>query len=302
MKPPALQKLLLGAGYTIRYARGSSSASGDWTYTVGDAPQRFVVVSLLAGSLEWRSSSAITRGTLEAGGSLLLSPGENLTLHAAKKPNQRRNNFTCELTIVSLEPSVLLDAALRHNFVSRAVEIKLRERSVPHDKRLRSLTADLRDELLAEAPGRDSYVGAIVDQLTIHILREHAVFRTDAALELSRVGLVDRRIRRAIELMHAHLERDLPLEELAAAAYLSSFHFARLFKKLTGTSPHAYLAAIRMAEAERLLADTDLSITEISQRVGYGSPSHFAKAFRAATGLSPRAFRASVVRRTSASD
>ncbi len=82
-----------------------------------------------------------------------------------------------------------------------------------------------------------------------------------------------------------------------AAAYLSPFHFARLFKKLTGASPHAYLATLRVARAQTLLAETDLNVTEISARVGYGSPSHFTKAFRQATGLTPRAFRNALVAR-----
>ncbi len=49
--------------------------------------------------------------------------------------------------------------------------------------------------------------------------------------------------------MHAHLDRDLPLEEIASAAHLSPFHFARLFKKLAGATPHAYLASLRAARA-----------------------------------------------------
>ena len=57
---------------------------------------------------------------------------------------------------------------------------------------------------------------------------------------------------------------------------------------------------VREAEAARaqlLLAETDLSVTQISSRVGYSSPSHFSKAFRQATGLTPRAFRAALVSR-----
>jgi AraC family transcriptional regulator len=134
-----------------------------------------------------------------------------------------------------------------------------------------------------------------MEQLVIHLLRHHSNVRRSEELELSRVGLVDRRIRRAIELMHAHLDHELPLEEIAAAAYLSPFHFARLFKKLTGASPHAYLATLRATRAQTLLAETDLSISEVSVRVGYSSSSHFTKAFRQATGLTPRAFRKAVV-------
>jgi AraC family transcriptional regulator len=150
--------------------------------------------------------------------------------------------------------------------------------------------------LTAEEPGQEIVVAALVEQLTVHLLRHHTNVRRSDELELSRVGLVDRRIRRAVELMHAHLDRELPLEEIASAAYLSPFHFARLFKKLTGASPHAYLATLRVERAQTLLAETDLSIAAVSARVGYASPSHFTKAFHQAVGLTPRAFRAAIVR------
>jgi AraC family transcriptional regulator len=132
--------------------------------------------------------------------------------------------------------------------------------------------------------------------MLIQLLRRHANIRRTEELELSRAGLIDRRLRRAVELMHAHLNEELPLEELAAAAYLSPFHFARLFKKLTGLPPHAYLAALRMERARMLLATTDLSVTEIAARVGYANSSHFGKAFRQSNNLTPRAFRAALTK------
>lgn len=290
MKAYALHKTLLGADFTVRYA-ATSPRIGEFAQ-VG-TPQRFAVITILNGTLAWRT--ATHNGTLEDGATLLLHTHESATLDPqqfAKDKTQRT-----ELLVVHIEPALLLDAALRHKFIKREAEINFRATIALQDARINRFACDLRDELTDERRGRDSVVRAIVEQLTIHLLRQHAAFRHDPALELSRVGLVDRRIRRAVELMHAHLERDLPLEEVAAAAYLSPFHFARLFKKLTGATPHTYLAAIRTTEAERLLATTDLSVTEISQQVGHASSSHFAKAFRSATGLSPRAFRDAVVRR-----
>jgi AraC family transcriptional regulator len=153
------------------------------------------------------------------------------------------------------------------------------------------------EELAEDSAGREVVLAALVEHATVHLLRRHAHVRRSGEMELSRAGLVDRRIRRAVELMHAQLERDLPLEEVARAAHLSPFHFARLFKKLTGATPHAYLAQLRAERARALLAETDLSITEVAARVGYMSPSHFSKAFRQAAGLSPRAFRKALVRR-----
>jgi AraC family transcriptional regulator len=191
----------------------------------------------------------------------------------------------------------MLDAAARTGLVGAGALASFRKHVVTGDERIARIARDLAGELTRAEAGQEMVIAALMEQLIVHLLRQHSNVRRSDELELSRVGLVDRRIRRAIELMHAHMNRDLPLEEIAAAAFLSPFHFARLFKKLTGASPHAYLATLRVARAQALLAETDLSISEVSARVGYSSPSHFTKAFRQATGLAPRAYRAALVPR-----
>ena len=200
-----------------------------------------------------------------------------------------------EYLTLTISPSLILDCAARTRLVGAGASISFRTNLVEHDERLKRLARDLADELLQEEAGQEMVIAALMEQLVVHLLRHHSNQRRSEELELSRVGLVDRRIRRAIELMHAHLDRELPLEEIAAAAYLSPFHFARLFKKLTGASPHAYLATLRSTHAQTLLAETDLSISEVSARVGYASSSHFTKAFRQSTGLTPRAFRKAAI-------
>jgi AraC family transcriptional regulator len=223
---------------------------------------------------------------LGAGGALLLDPGL-----AAKATGQG-----VEYVSLTLSPAYVLDCAVRTRLVQMGNSVTFRTGFVGDDRHLSRLARDLADELTEEAPGQELVVAALVEQLVVHLLRHHANVRRSDELELSRVGLVDRRIRRAVELMHAHMDRELPLEEIASAAYLSPFHFARLFKKLTGASPHAYLATLRVERAQALLARTDLSVAEVSRRVGYASSSHFTKAFRQATGLTPSAFRAAVIR------
>jgi AraC family transcriptional regulator len=263
--------------FALHYRR---AARVRWT---SEARADYVILFLLDGSLLCEIDDASFEFNERA--TMLLNPGESAS--AAGR--------TSEFLTTTLSPSFLLDAAARTGLVSAGASVQFRLNVVEHDERLAQLAIDLTRELREKEAGQEMVVSALMEQLAVYLLRHCANVRRSEELELSRVGLVDRRIRRAIELMHAHMNRELPLEEIAAAAYLSPFHFARLFKKLTGASPHAYLATLRTTRAQNLLAETDISISEISSRVGYLSPSHFTKAFRQTTGMTPSAFRKAVV-------
>jgi AraC family transcriptional regulator len=163
--------------------------------------------------------------------------------------------------------------------------------SVVQDESLIETARALSQEMEEEKVGQGAMLDALVRQLTIHLLRSHLTVRKSARIELSRAGPVDRRLRRAIEFMHDNYSRELALEEIAAAAYLSEYHFARLFKQITAMSPHVYLANLRLERARRLLAETVLPISQIAAMVGYQSQSHFTKIFKSVTGVTPRAYR-----------
>jgi AraC family transcriptional regulator len=205
----------------------------------------------------------------------------------------------CELLTLDLSAQMVIDCALRMRLVGSDTTVVFPQRTLAAEDKLLRLAQTLVLELGTDAAGREIVVAALIEQMLVHLLRHYSSMRRSNQLELSRVGLIDRRIRRAVELMHARLNEELTLKEIAAASYLSPFHFSRLFKKLTGATPLAYLASQRVARARLLLAQTDLPVTHIAARVGYGSASHFTKAFRQATGMTPRAFRASLISRTS---
>jgi AraC family transcriptional regulator len=295
-------KIFVHAHYTIHYRSARRTRWG------GEAGPVYAALFVLGGKLLWSADASeqaedVARGVeienareryppnkaneLTEGGALLVNPGE-----AVRATGERAESIA-----LTLAPAYVLDCAVRARLTRADAHISFRAHAVALDGRLFRLARDLADELAEETAGQELVVAALIEQLVVQLLRRRTNIRRSDELELSRVGLVDRRIRRAVELMHARLDRDLPLEEIAAAAHLSPFHFARLFKKLAGASPHAYLATLRAARAQTLLAETDLSIIEVGARVGYNSSSHFAKAFRQATGLSPRAFRAALVRR-----
>lgn len=92
-------------------------------------------------------------------------------------------------------------------------------------------------------------------------------------------------------LMEADLAAPLTLADLAAAAGISPFHFARGFRNAVGEPPLRYLARLRIREACRLLATTDTGIAAVSRAVGYRSPQAFARAFERHCGMAPRAYR-----------
>ncbi len=267
----------------------------------GGARADYAALLVLGGSMSWQAAASSSEaadeaspsegdfesGALEESAALLAAPGDDVSATSAG---------AAEYVLLQLSPLFVTDCAARAGLARADMVVTFRERAVRGDARLARLARDLAEELREEAAGQELVVGALVEQALVQMLRRYANLRRSAHLELSRAGLVDRRIRLAVELMHAHMHRDLALEEIAAAAHLSPFHFARLFKKLTGATPHAYLAGLRAARARALLAETDLPVTEVGARVGYMSSSHFAHAFRQATGLSPRAYRKALVR------
>jgi len=100
--------------------------------------------------------------------------------------------------------------------------------------------------------------------------------------------------RRAVETalwIDAHSHQEIDLEQTAAQAGISPFHFVRLFSSVLGVTPHQYLVRSRLRHAARLLADDDISITGVAYEVGFGDLSNFVRTFHRAAGLSPLRFR-----------
>jgi len=110
----------------------------------------------------------------------------------------------------------------------------------------------------------------------------------------ARGGLAPWAKRRCLELIRARFSQDVSLDELAAEARLSPFHFARMFKQSVGVPPRVYLTRLRVEKACELLEHTDLSITEIALEVGYSSNQVLARAFLKHMRLSPSDYRRAV--------
>lgn len=110
----------------------------------------------------------------------------------------------------------------------------------------------------------------------------------------SRGGLAPWAERRCLELMRARLSEDISLDELAAQAQLSPFHFARMFKQSLGVPPRVYLTRLRLEKACDLLETTDLPVTEIAFEVGYSTNQVLARVFLKHRRMSPSDYRRAV--------
>ena len=272
-----INRFFVSADYSIHYRKAKQLL---WQ---NQASSGYGLLTTLDGRVDYAVDDKHT--ALERSRSVVLEPNTTVTAKGQQ----------VELLFLTFSASLVIQHATAMRLIPPKSIVTFTRDHLHGDQRLDGLLAEFVSELASEKPGKDIVMRALVEQTLVHILRNYSTPRLSDELELSRVGLVDRRIRRSVELMHTQLDQDLTLKQLAAASYLSPFHFARLFKKLTGASPHNYLAGIRAARAQLLLAETDLSVTEIGTRVGYLSGSHFTKAFRLATGATPREFRKGLV-------
>ena len=110
-----------------------------------------------------------------------------------------------------------------------------------------------------------------------------------------------RAVERVITSARERLCEPISLHDMSRVAYLSAFHFNRVFHQITGLPPAKFISAMRLDEAKRLLLNTNLSITDICFEVGYNSLSTFTRRFTQRVGLGPREFRYLAERTTPAS-
>jgi AraC-like DNA-binding protein/nitrogen-specific signal transduction histidine kinase len=82
-------------------------------------------------------------------------------------------------------------------------------------------------------------------------------------------------------------------EEISAALKVSPNHLSRVFRRDTGLTPWQYLSQYRILQAQKLLLGSELTVTEVAQRVGFSDPAYFVRVFHKETGRAPLQYRKS---------
>ncbi|HWO34976.1 MAG TPA: helix-turn-helix domain-containing protein [Candidatus Acidoferrum sp.] len=111
-----------------------------------------------------------------------------------------------------------------------------------------------------------------------------------------RGGLSPARLRRVTELVHAKIEDDLSLEEMAESAGLSTTHFSHMFRKSTGESPHQFVLRLRVERAKEMLRAVEARVLDVAVACGFKTQQHFARVFRRLCGASPTEYRREFLR------
>ena len=171
--------------------------------------------------------------------------------------------------------------------------LKQRTRLSPAVNREDPVLAALAESIVREIRLRQAGCGILIDSLfqslCIQLLRGYS---EDARMTGRRPYVIAPfRLRRAQDFIEEHLEQHIGLEEIAAAAGLSAFHFTRCFKEATGLAPYGYLLLRRVERAKDLLENTSRTLAEVALACGFATQQHLTEIFRTHTGLPPGRYR-----------
>jgi AraC family transcriptional regulator len=156
------------------------------------------------------------------------------------------------------------------------------------DPFIREVGDALLERMQQAQPPSSAYVEPLAGVIAVHLARHYG---SAAAADTPPVGLAQHKLKRVRAFIAQHIAEVLHVDQLAAQAELSPFHFARMFKLTTGQTPHLYVLMQRVERAKALLCDSETALIDIAAHTGFRTQGHFTGVFRRYTGQTPRAFR-----------
>ena len=155
------------------------------------------------------------------------------------------------------------------------------------------MVAAVHAEMIAGFPSGRLFLDSVEQAMAVTLVNGHAV--RHRPMQIHRGGLGSARLRRIKELVHAKMEDDLSLDEMAQSVGLSTAHFARMFRKSTGGTPHQFVLRQRLERAKAMLRAPDARVLHVALACGFKTQQHFAQVFRDVWGVSPTEYRRDLV-------
>jgi AraC-like DNA-binding protein len=244
----------------------------DKPYPEVHAPDAWTVALVRRGTFRYRSTESNHRQSLREGWLLFGRPG-------AEYECSHDHDGGDECASLAIPREILEDVASVANV--REKSLLATPPALPPLPKVAALLEHARRRGVADLDE--------VGYLVVESILAHASRRTPA--EIARHPTHVGRMHQAMARIEATCGDPLPLRQLAASVGLSAFHFLRVFRSVTGTTPHQYLIGARLRLAVRKLLDTDLPVTQIAYDVGFQDLSNFVNTFRRVVGRSPGAYR-----------
>ena len=221
---------------------------------------------------------------------LIVEPHDLGSSSPANQPVRWRLDGPTDALIVAIQPR-FLERVMGESLNVDPAKVQVVAEPKTRDPFLQQLIGKLLAEVGSGA-GRTDLRGLLANILAVHLLRHYSTLGQPLDGPCDN-GLSGPRLRRAIDAIRDRLESGVSLAEVAEAAGVSSSHFAVLFKRSTGLSPHQYLIQCRIDRAKELLhrGDPDLTLAQIAARVGFCDQSHLTRHFRRLVGVTPGRFR-----------
>ena len=144
-------------------------------------------------------------------------------------------------------------------------------------------------EMEMKQPGYEDVCQAFMEILIIRLMRSTGLSLPSETSAVS-TNRQCAAVRRYIDL---HFKEALTLEQLAEEGHMNKFYLSHAFKREYGVSPINYMISRRIEESKYLLAETDLSMSQIAQLLGFSSLSYFSQVFHRTQSISPKEYRQS---------
>ena len=187
---------------------------------------------------------------------------------------------------IRIPDSALMEAA-RERLTDRSLEIV--PRHLVTDDRLTHLLFALDAERARGYSAGKLFVDCIETALASILITS---FNTFAPRSIpGKGGMAPHVLRRVVEFMHANMDKQIGLKDLAGCAGLSLSHFSFQFRASTNQSPHQYMLRLRVERSKELLTDSRLSVLDVGLAVGFRTQQHFASVFRNSVGVPPSVYR-----------
>ncbi|MDR6551727.1 AraC family transcriptional regulator [Paenibacillus qinlingensis] len=205
------------------------------------------------------------------------------------KSLDHKNNFREGIIIAFNRPFLDAHFDLSSSILEVFKDTKLCQFTASEQSFVEDLLAKMLREFTKKEFGYLEYMKVTLLELLLWLKR-----RNDKAQKVApkHVTPMHEKISDIVKYINLNYMENLTLKLISKNFYISPFHLSRVFKDVTGFTFVEYIHSVRTLESQKLLRDSDTSVTDIAQMVGFDSSTHFGRVFKDQTGYSPTKYRA----------